>query len=164
LSEKNRKQSFIGFLKDLQKKQPIEPVFIRHFGYSFDQLAENWQAWIKSKGSGRHFPPSIAIQQQVFEAVIPLIMDHQAPIMVRVQSIRDMGNAGYVVGADSLIALLQDPDPRIRTVSLWALQNISGLGIGDDVSRWSSWWDHLPADALSAPNSLVLDSTQEAGT
>jgi hypothetical protein len=164
LSEKNRKQPFLAFLKDLKKKQAVEPVFIRHFGFGFEQLIENWQTWIKAKGLGIHPPPPQDTRQQLLHYIIPLIEDPDAPISERIQAIRDMGNAGYILGADALIGLLRNSDPRIRTVSLWALQNISGLGIDEDVSQWSTWWDNLPADALPTPKSVARDSTQDVGT
>jgi len=164
LSETNRKQTFLGFLKDLKKKEAVEPVFTRHYGYGFEQAFENWQAWIKAKGPGLHFPPPQDIRQQLLHYIIPLIEDPDAPMTVRIQAIRDMGNAGCLLGADTLIALIQDRDPKIRTASSWALENISGLAIGEDVNRWSTWWDNLPADALPTLKSEARDSTQEAGT
>ncbi|HEV3237275.1 MAG TPA: armadillo/beta-catenin-like repeat-containing protein [Gemmataceae bacterium] len=161
LSEKNRKQIFLEFLKDLKKKKPVEPVFIRHFGHGFEQLFENWQAWVKALGPGIHFPPPKDLREQLLNYIIPLILDADAPIQERIQAIRDMGNAGYLLGADALIELLHDPELRIRTVSLWALQNISGLALGDNVSQWSSWWDNLPADVQPVANSMQAAPTQE---
>jgi hypothetical protein len=162
LNEKNRKQIFVEFLKDLKKKKPVDQVFIRHFGYGFEQLFENWQAWVKALGLGLHYPPPKDLREQLLNYIIPLILDDEAPIQERVQAIRDMGNAGYLLGADALIELLHDPEPRIRTVSLWSMQNISGLAFGDDVSQWSNWWDNLPADAQPVTNSVSAAPTQEA--
>jgi hypothetical protein len=162
LSERNRRQTFLGFLKDLKKKRPIEPIFVHHFGVGFEHLLEDWKAWIGSLGPGLHYPPPKGHREQLLNYVIPLIRDDGAPIKERIQAIRDMGNAGYLLGADALIELLHDSEPRIRTVSLWALQNISGLALVDDVSQWSNWWDNLPADAQPVTNSVQTAPTQEA--
>jgi len=162
LSEKNRKPIFVQFLKDLKKKKPVEPVFIHHFGYGFEQLFENWQASVKALGPGLHYPPPKDLREQLLNYIIPLILDAEAPTQERIQAIRDMGNAGYLLGADALIELLQDPEQRIRTVSLWALENISGLALGEDVSQWSNWWNNLPADAQPITNSVLAAPTQEA--
>src|SRR5260370_21441027 len=95
LSEKNRNPTFLEFLKDLKKKKPVEPVFIRHFDYGFEQLFENWQAWVKVLGPGLHYPPPKDLREQLLNYIIPLILDADAPLQERVQSIHDMRHAGY---------------------------------------------------------------------
>jgi hypothetical protein len=65
----------------------------------------------------------------------------------RIHAIRDMGSAGYVLGADALIDLLRAPDVVPKQEILWALEAISGLTLGDDPDRWSSWWSEPPLSA-----------------
>ncbi|MGO9113107.1 MAG: hypothetical protein ACLP9L_28065, partial [Thermoguttaceae bacterium] len=74
------------------------------------------------------------------------IEDRQAPRDDRIVAIRNMGNEGYVVGADALIGLLQGDDAIPREEVVWALEAISGLAYGDDQDRWAAWWGQLPAE------------------
>ena len=147
LCEKNRRATFLAFLKDLKKKEPLGPVFTNHFGYDLGQLLVDWQKWVMSQGPGRHFPPPADLKDALLNRIIPFINDPEAPSKERIQAIRDMGNLGYALGSDSLIELLNDPDPTIRAISLWSLQSISGMAYGEDGGPWTSWWDNLPADA-----------------
>jgi HEAT repeat protein len=83
----------------------------------------------------------------LIEDIIPLVTDPSAKREERIQAIRDMGNAGYTLGADALIDLLRDRDREMRTAAAWALEAISGTVGGQEVAHWKSWWEGLPQDA-----------------
>jgi hypothetical protein len=144
---RERLESFRAFLKDLKRKDKYDAVFRRHFGYGLGQLYNNWREWVLAKGVGDHEPPPDAIREALIEDIIPLVSDPSAKREERIQAIRDMGNAGYTLGADALIDLLRDRDCEVRTAAAWALEAISGTVGGQEVAHWKDWWDGLPQDA-----------------
>ena len=58
-----------------------------------------------------------------------------------------MGQAGYALGADTLIGLLRSDDEIPPEEVVWSLEAISGLVLGDDPDRWTAWWQSLPEEA-----------------
>jgi hypothetical protein len=70
-----------------------------------------------------------------------------------------MGTLGYALGADTLIDLLHDSNPKIRVASQWALENISGCVRGEDSNKWLTWWESLSANADPASLSRGFSST-----
>jgi hypothetical protein len=52
-----------------------------------------------------------------------------------------------VRGADALIDLLGKDDQIPAKEIVWSLESISGLALGNDVRKWTDWFDHLPSDA-----------------
>ena len=145
-SPEERRRRFRAFLHDLQAKAPDEEVFERHFGHGFGPLLDGWREWVLGQGIGSHEPPPPHIQEALTERLIPLVRNPQARIMDRIQAIRDMGRVGYVLGADTLIDLLQDGDQTLKEELVWALEAISGLAWGDDPDRWRAWWDDLAVE------------------
>jgi hypothetical protein len=79
-----------------------------------------------------------------------LIADRWATQEDRVQAVRDIGQAGFTLGADTLIDLLRERNPELRASAVWALEAISGTAGGEDVAHWEAWWDGLPQDAEPA--------------
>lgn len=55
---------------------------------------------------------------------------------------------------EGLVVLIEGPDQRVRASAFEALERISGLSLGDDPARWTSWynaemrWWEEEADAL----------------
>jgi hypothetical protein len=143
----DRRTAFQAFFKALPKRGDAESLFKQHFGYGYDKLLDDWADWVRSQGLGTHQPPPSAVREAIQDRVIPTIYNHRAKIMDRVQSVRDMGQMGWAFGADSLIELLRRNVDFPRREIVWALESISGLPHGDDVGRWTSWWDSLPAAA-----------------
>ena len=66
--------------------------------------------------------------------------------MDRILAIRALGWAGNVLGADALIGLLGAGGEIPKEEIVWSLEAISGMVWGDDLNRWSDWWDGLPQD------------------
>jgi hypothetical protein len=79
--------------------------------------------------------------------VIPMIENSQANAIERVQAVRAMGNAGFAMGANSLIGLLRDGSEIPKEELVWALEAISGMRFGDDADAWAAWWDTVPEAA-----------------
>jgi hypothetical protein len=145
-----RKESFRAFLKELKRRDPYDLVFRRQFGYGLDQLYNNWREWVLAKGIGEHEPPPATIRRALLDHIIPLVADRHAMPEDRLRAIRDMGQAGYTLGADTLIDLLQVRNPELRSAAAWALEMISGTAGGEDIGHWEAWWDRLPQDAEPA--------------
>jgi hypothetical protein len=145
-----QKESFRAFLKDLQPRDRYDAVFRRHFGYGLDQLYNNWREWILAKDIGEHEPPPAAIRKGLLDHIIPLVADRWATQEDRVQAVRDIGQAGFTLGADTLIDLLRERNPELRASAVWALEAISGTAGGEDVAHWEAWWAGLPRDAEPA--------------
>ncbi len=162
-SEAERLERFRAFLRDPAKKAPIEDVFRRHFHHGFEILLEQWRKWVLDRGIGSHGPPPEAIRDALLSRVIPIVEDEGANKLERIQAIREMGRAGYALGARALIDLLGNDGQIPSEEVVWSLESISGLALGDDVEKWNDWFDRLPTDAT-----LVADlsgvSTQRAGS
>jgi hypothetical protein len=139
-----RREQFRGFLKDLKKRDRYEAVFERHFGHGFGRLLQDWRQWVLSNGPGIHEPPPDRIRKALLDWVIPFVRDPDAETRERILAVRDMGNAGFLLGADALIDLLRGNDPELRREAAWALEAISGRAGGEDVSAWEAWWNTLP--------------------
>src|SRR5262249_25690899 len=71
LCETPRRQTFLGFLKDIKQKEPLEPVFEKHFGFGFGRLLEDWQTAVKARRSEEHFPPPPAIKEGLLKRILP---------------------------------------------------------------------------------------------
>ncbi len=146
-SDKERLERFRAFLKDATKKSSIEAVYQRHFDYGFQILLEQWRAWVLHRGIGWHGPPPQDTRDALLERVIPIVLDHGADQLDRIQAIREMGRTGYVLGSDALIDLLGKDDQIPSEEVVWSLESISGLALGDDVKTWTGWFNQLPSDA-----------------
>jgi hypothetical protein len=144
----DRRLAFRSFLRDLGPQNPQELVFQRHFGYGFAVLLDRWRAWMLERPITLPEPAPAELQNALRERLIPLIQDRRASTIERTQAIRDLGRAGYVDGADTLIDLLDTQDAVPRTEIVWALEAISGRPYGDDAARWRSWWAGLAPESL----------------
>jgi hypothetical protein len=143
-SEEKRLEHFLAFLKEHTVKASSEEVFQRHLGFDFESLLEQWRTWVLVRGVGSHDPPPAEHCDPLRETVIPLVQDRDADHLDRVQAIREMGRAGYVLGADALIAVLAEHDEVPAEEVVWSLESISGVALGHDVNRWKGWFYHLP--------------------
>ena len=83
------------------------------------------------------------------ERVIPIVQDRGTDRLERIQAIREMGKAGYVLGADALIEVLGKDDQIPAEEVVWSLESISGLALGNDANRWTDWLNHLPRETAS---------------
>jgi hypothetical protein len=143
-----RREQFRGFLRELKPGADQEAIFTSHFGHGFEALLEPWRAWVLEREPGRHQPPPEHVRLALLERLIPLVRDRSADPRQRTEAIREMGRAGYVLGADALIEVLDGDDRVPAEEPLWALEGISGLALGDDARRWSeAWLAGLPGEA-----------------
>jgi hypothetical protein len=142
----DRREHFRAFVKDPQLRKGGETVFESHFGFGYERLLEGWREWVRARGVGTHESPLPRQHDALIDRVIPLAADPGARIMDRIEAIRGLGTAGYVLGADILIDILRDPAEVPREEVVWALEAISGLNLGDDPDAWDRWWDALPAE------------------
>jgi hypothetical protein len=145
-TEERRKQS-VEFLQDLNWSDKQEEVFLRRFGYGYEQLLEAWKKWVLERGEGTHAPPPAPVRDALLHEVIPTIRDSQRPLLDRIHAVRTMGTEGYALGADVLIDLLKSSSAIPREELIWALESISGLTLGDDVQAWLRWWEAVPQAA-----------------
>ena len=145
-SESRRRERFRAFLKESRKKTPIEEVFQRHFDHGFDTLLQQWRQWVLNRVIGSHGSPPDDVRDVLMNRVIPIVEDEGANMLERIQAVREMGRVGYALGADALIDQLgknQIPSKEI----VWALESISGLALGNDLGKWTGWFNQLPIDA-----------------
>ena len=131
---------FRSFLSDLKRNAPEEEVFVRHFGHGYDALLRDWQAWVEQQDTGNDTIPPREIGSAITLRLLPAIRDRSKRAQDRIQAIRSLGMAGYVVGAQALIDVLHEGDDRLTQSAIWALEAISGHCYGSDLSRWSQWW------------------------
>lgn len=143
-----RRRSFVAFLKDLKPRDSYEQVFERHFGHSFAQLLRDWRQWVEGQGLGTHQPPPPKIRKALLDWVVPFVADPDADWSERILAIRDMGMAGYLAGAETLIGLLKSSNAELRQEAQWALENISGISCGQGMERWQDWWQSLPDEPV----------------
>jgi hypothetical protein len=142
-----RQQQFRAFLREIKLGATQEAVFVSHFGHGFEAVLEQWKAWVTDQGVGVHESPPEPIRQALLGRMLPLIRQRDASPLDRLQAIRDIGKAGYVLGADALIDVLADDDQIAPEEPIWALEAISGLSLGDDAEHWSEeWLAGLPED------------------
>lgn len=58
---------------------------------------------------------------------------------VRLRAVRTLGDLGGPDAVAHLLALLDDPDPAMRTRTVAALEHATGHRFGTDVGRWKAW-------------------------
>ncbi len=149
-SQQQGLEQFRAFLGGRSSKAPIEEVFNHHFYYGFEILLERWRSWVLNRGIGLHESPPLDIRDALLGRLIPMVQDHEANQLERIQAIREMGRSGYVLGADALIEALRSDDQIPAEEVVWSLESISGLALGDNVERWADWFDHLPKETVRA--------------
>jgi hypothetical protein len=147
-SERQRRERLRAFLREPASKTPIEEVFPRHFGYGLEMVLEQWRSWVLGRETGSHGPAPSHIGHALQEKVIPIVQDHGANQLERIQAIRDMGKSGYVLGADALIELLGKDNQIPAEEVVWSLESISGLALGHDLDGWTKWFNHLPEETV----------------
>jgi hypothetical protein len=65
-----------------------------------------------------------------------------------------LGNLGDEGVVEALIDTLQDDESQVRQAAVAALESITGLDLGGDVTAWQEWWENaiqseLPTDTAS---------------
>ena len=143
-----RRESFRGYLKGVDRSDPKEEAVRRHFGCGYDALLEGWRQWVVSRGIGIHHPPDPESRSALLEGVIPVVEDRKAPLIDRIQAVRELGRVGSAIAAKTLMGQLHAEDPVPQEEVVWTLEAISGMALGHDEVRWRDWLKSLPADAI----------------
>jgi hypothetical protein len=156
-----RKTAFRAFLKDGRSNIHQEECFVEHFGFGFGPLLDRWRQWVLDQGIGSYEPPSPRVRKAWLDRVLPIIRNSQAKRGDHILAIREVGSAGYVLGADALIDLLRERGEIPKEEIVWALAMISGMAWGDDPDRWQSWWEGLPM-TWTPPQSQGVDTDTAA--
>jgi hypothetical protein len=144
-----RKNAFRAFLKARRIKGRQEEAFFRHLGFGFGSALEGWKEWVIGQEIGPYEAPPPGTREALCARVIALIRDRQARRIDRIRAIRGWGNAGFVLGADTLIDVLREPGDIPKEEVIWALSMASGMAFGDEPERWQAWWDDLPPSVRS---------------
>ncbi len=110
---------FRSFLSDLKSTASQEAVFQRHFGHGFEVLLEGWRAWVLEQGLGADAIPPPEVRSTILEQLVPAIRDGSKKAQDRIQAMRALGSAGYVLGAHSLIDTLREGDERFTATAAW---------------------------------------------
>lgn len=148
-STPQRREGFRNFFLAVQVRDNYESVFREHVGMGFAELFDAWKTWVQTQPVGPPAPPSTpALRRAILEWCIPTLEDDRAPFEETVQVVRDIGRAGYVLGADRLIDLVATSGKELRDTAQWALENISGE-THETPAEWRRWWESLPREAES---------------
>ena len=143
-ADEQRKDAFRAFLQDGRSKTHQEESFQEHFGIGFAPMLDGWRQWVLDQGIGPYEPAPPEIRDALLNRVLPVVRDRRARRGDRILAIRELGGAGYLLGADALIELLREHGEIPNEEIVWSLEMISGLVWGDDPDRWQAWWDDLP--------------------
>jgi hypothetical protein len=146
---------FRAFVTELGRRDDPERVFGRHFGHGFARLLDDWRQAVAALGVGDHEPPPAHVREALLRRVVPLVDDPEADPCERTRAVREMGEAGYVLGANALIRVLEDEGPPLRREAAAALELISGVTAGEDVRRWRQWWHGLPSAAAPVRDTAI---------
>jgi hypothetical protein len=145
-SPAGHKQRFRAFLWELDRASHAEAVFERYFGFGFETLLAGWRNWVLARGTGSHGPTPRRALDLLRERVLPIVRDSSMPVETRVRAIREMGKAGFLLGANELVALLELDDGALRPEAVWALESISGKALGENLEDWERWWEGVASD------------------
>lgn len=137
-----RRERFQRFFRDLKRGERTEQAFVRHFGYGFDRLMQDWHAWALTQEVQPYDPPPPIVRRHIQQHLAPLIADESAPPAERGEAIRHVGGVAYLTGAYVLIDLLRPGTAHpLRDDVVWALERISGESHGEHVAAWQEWWE-----------------------
>ncbi len=140
---------FRSFLAELTRRSSQQAVFQHHFGHGFDALLEQWRVWVDQQRVCVDPTPPPDARTAILDRLVPAIRDRNKKAQDRIQAMRALGNAGYVLGSDALIEVLEERDERLTPTATWALESISGACCGSDTDRWSEWWASRDLRAVS---------------
>jgi hypothetical protein len=153
----DRRAPFRAFFKETTRRGDDERIFQRHFGYGYDRLLRDWREWVEARGIGAHSIPPPDLITAIRDRIVPAIRDHNLRVMDRVLAVRDLGRTGFPFGCDALIGLLLKNDRDLREEIIWALEDVSGLALGDDPEGWCTWWNSLPEAIRAADRDVSFD-------
>lgn len=178
-----RREQFTQFLRELSKREALEPVLERRFGCRLSDLIENWRCWEVMQPIEQYDPPPERLRRHVAEHVLPLVREATASWDRRLEAIRHLGMSGDVDVGGVLIEMLRtaettvahgaDSEPlagvesdrpsrsaaaelqAFREEATWALELLSGEAFGDDVPAWQGWWERVRIQAPACASAEV---------
>lgn len=142
-----RRLAFQDFLQDPRRQRRQERSLAEHFGRSPHELLADWRQWVQDRGVGNHAPPPRARAQWLLCGPVATLCNQQATSAERLQAIRQLGQEGFVVGAEALIDVVRHGPANLAEEAIWALETISGQSLGGDADQWDNWRSSLPASA-----------------
>jgi hypothetical protein len=159
LAPADRRTRFSAFVTELGRRDDAGRVFERHFGHDFARLLHDWRQAVAALGVGAHEPPPAHVREALLHRVLPRVEDPGADPWDRTRAMREMADAGYLLGADALIRVLEDEGP-LRREAASALELISGTAAGEDVRHWWEWWHNLPTAGVPVRDTAVREGPQ----
>jgi DNA-directed RNA polymerase subunit RPC12/RpoP len=138
-----RREAFQGFFNDADRRKRPAQAIERHFGCSCDELLASWRGRVDGQGVGEHFPPPEHVAEHLLAGPIARLASPETLPGERVSAIRELGEQGYLLGADRLIAVLRDENEEVCAEATWALECISGQVLGSSPAVWEKWWEGL---------------------
>ncbi|HVA50054.1 MAG TPA: WD40 repeat domain-containing protein [Pirellulales bacterium] len=145
-----RRLAFQRFFNDPDRRKRPAEAFARHFDCPFEELLNRWQTWVDEQGTGEHYPPPAHLATYLMEGPIARLASTDTLPGERVTAIRELGEHGYLLGADRLIALLDGHDEELRREAVWSQEWISGQSLGSAIANWQAWWQGV-AETTSYP-------------
>lgn len=143
-----RRLAFQRFFNDADRRKRPAAAIVRHFGCSFDEVLAQWQDWMEEQGIDGHYPPPPHLAQYLLQGPIAKVASRDTLAGERVAAIRELGEHGYLLGADALIALLHGDNDEIRAEAVWALECISGKVLGSSAAAWEKWFEGVAKEAV----------------
>lgn len=142
-STPERRLAFQKFFDDADRRKRPARAIQRHFVCTFDELLAGWQAWADGQVTDEHHPPPERLAAYLTAGPIAKIASPETSPSERVIAIRELGEHGYLLGADRLIDLLHGANEEIRAEAVWALECISGKVLGWSATSWQAWWQSV---------------------
>jgi hypothetical protein len=138
-----RRRVFQTFFNDADRgKRPAQAIE-RHLGGSCEELLARWRKWVDGRGIGEHCPPPKHVADYLLAGPIARLGSGDTLPGDRVAAIRELGEQGYLLGADRLIGVLREDNEDLCAEAVWALECISGRVLGSSPSVWEQWWEGL---------------------
>ncbi|HZN35244.1 MAG TPA: hypothetical protein VFB80_15555, partial [Pirellulaceae bacterium] len=159
-----RRERVLAWLRAIKPKDDPLATMKQAAGLSLDELLAEWRAWLDSADT-TYDSPSSERQAQLQTLIVRQILDRSQPALDRAKAARNLGGTSFVGAAGSLISLLSDPRCEFRGEVVDALENLSGLPLGDDLVAWQAWWTALPAELRwqTAEPPIVAELVEKAG-
>jgi hypothetical protein len=151
-----RREQFRRLWQATKVEKKISVAIEQACGCGLADIEGRWKDWAQTTIVG---PPAAAprdIAAVAAEQTIPLALDPAAPIQRRIRAIRVLGNCGWSLGPEPLLALFKSPLPDIQREAFAALRQLSGRMGTERTEDWQPWLAGLRA---KEPHQLVGPQT-----
>lgn len=157
-----RREKVLQWLRKLRPKDDPLQTLARDVGLTLDDLIAEQRAWLAAQ-TGLPYDPLPETKAAIAGAVhAPIIWDRSRTAAERALAVRQIGGGGCVAFVPLLLDELDMPQCDIRFDVIEALENLSGLALGDDPAAWQAWFDALPAETRDWPHVTYARATPEA--